>query len=343
METLFRTALPLKEPPQRPFKSKAAHQTVAPSQLFCFGLGYVGQGLAHFLRNQGWKVSGTCRRKEQADWLRRFDINAVILDESNLQDRKSANVHPELVDALAVAPYVLNTIPPLRTDSHSVDMVLEMLGDDAVELLRHVEWIGNLSVFGDWNGDWVNEKSETKTQSSRGKLRLKAESEWMSLFDAGLPVHTFRLGGVYGPGRSLLDHLDSGNVSRRRKQRFTNRCHVYDICQVLYQSMLSPRPGEVYCVADDCPMSRADASQSAEEMLQCIGKDLIVDPTKFVFKSKPRQKKGAENLREDKPESKRACNEKIKTDLGVSLEFPNVRDGLHAICTGDTRPFVSLD
>lgn len=90
-------------------------------------------------------------------------------------------------------------------------------------------------------------RSETRTTSERGRLRRTAERAWQSLYsELGLPVHTFRLGGlphldptklfcvagIYGPGRSLLNGVPSRNALRRVTAQYTNRCHVYDVCQV---------------------------------------------------------------------------------------------------------------
>lgn len=84
-------------------------------------------------------------------------------------------------------------------------------------------------------------------------------------------MHIFRLGGIYGPGRSALDSAakeEAGAAQARRgQQRYTNRCHVYDICQVLLASMQQPRPGAVYNVVDDDPAGRAEVMAYAQELL----------------------------------------------------------------------------
>ena len=54
-------------------------------------------------------------------------------------------------------------------------------------------------MYGDYQGDWVDEGSELRAAGGKGWARVVAEHEWLSLQDAfGLPVHIFRCGGIYG-------------------------------------------------------------------------------------------------------------------------------------------------
>ncbi|GIL93212.1 hypothetical protein Vretimale_8166 [Volvox reticuliferus] len=89
----------------------------------------------------------------------------------------------------------------------------------------------------------------------------------------GLPTHIFRLGGIYGPGRSVLDAVQremselSTSQQRRGRQRYTARCHVHDICAVLATSILKPRPGGVYNVVDDDSAPRTEVMSYARSLL----------------------------------------------------------------------------
>jgi nucleoside-diphosphate-sugar epimerase len=63
-------------------------------------------------------------------------------------------------------------------------------------------------VYGDWAGDWVDESSDTRTATARGLVRLEAEGAWRELAQQlQLPLTIFRLGGIYGPRRSVLNNL----------------------------------------------------------------------------------------------------------------------------------------
>ncbi|CAD7700143.1 unnamed protein product [Ostreobium quekettii] len=158
--------------------------------------------------------------------------------------------------------------------------------------------------------------------------------------------------GIYGPGRSVLSAAQTKALSpgqrRRRMQKYTNRCHVYDVCQVLLSSMSgNGSPGGVYNIVDDDPAPRADVekyaailmSQKVNHPSQHATHNLLIPPTRrWGVAASP-------NSREQKEaglEEKRVKNWKLKSELGVRLEYPTYREGLEAIWRGTTRPFDAV-
>src|SRR5690606_30139933 len=111
-------------------------------------------------------------------------------------------------------------------------------------------YLSTTGVYGDRQGGAVYETDEIRPTSQRGARRMKAEEHWMSLFiSAGLPVHIFRLAGIYGPGRSALDSVRAGVARRIYKERHAfGRIHVEDIVNVLLASIARPQAGQVYNV-----------------------------------------------------------------------------------------------
>src|SRR5213076_513118 len=112
-------------------------------------------------------------------------------------------------------------------------------------------WLGDLSttgVYGDRDGGWVDETSELHPTGARGRRRVAAETAWLDLWcDRGVPVHIFRLAGIYGPGRSPFDALRAGTAKRIEKPgQVFSRIHVEDLAHVLASSIKRPRPGAVY-------------------------------------------------------------------------------------------------
>ena len=133
-------------------------------------------------------------------------------------------------------------------------------------------WVGYLSttgVYGDTGGARVNESSPVNPTSARGRRRVMAENRWLDLFwKQRLPVHVFRLAGIYGPGRSMLDQVRAGRARRiDRPGHLFSRIHVDDIAAVLRTSMARPRPGAVYNVCDDVPAAPGDVVAYACELL----------------------------------------------------------------------------
>src|SRR3546814_8818136 len=127
------------------------------------------------------------------------------------------------------------------------DAVLRLHGADLAKL-PHLKWLGYLSttgVYGDSGGDWVDETTPLRPTQARSIRRAAAEAAWLKLHeDHGLPVHVFRLAGIYGPGRNQLEGVKRGTAhcSVKTGPVFCS-IHVDDIVQVLPASMARPAPG----------------------------------------------------------------------------------------------------
>jgi nucleoside-diphosphate-sugar epimerase len=278
--------------------------------LFCFGLGYSALALARALIAQGWTVGGTCRSEASQRDLRASGIDAVMFDRAR-----------PLVDAhslLASADHILSSVPP----DDAGDPVFAAHRDE-LSSLRHVRWIGYLSttgVYGDRDGDWVDEASELGPTEARSKRRVAAEADWLSLErDQALPVHVFRLAGIYGPGRNALETVRAGKAQRIQKPgQVFSRIHVDDIARVLMASMATPKPGAVYNVCDDCPAPPDDVIAFACELLG------VEAPPPVSFE----RAELSPMARSFYSDNKRVRNERIKRELGVSLAFPDYKVGL---------------
>jgi nucleoside-diphosphate-sugar epimerase len=135
-------------------------------------------------------------------------------------------------------------------------------------------------------------------------------------------VHLFRLAGIYGPGRSVLDRLRAGRVQRVIKPgQVFSRIHVADIAQVLAASLARPNPGRAYNVADDMP------APPDEVIVYACGLLGIAVPPPVPFAEAELSPMAASFW----AESKRIANRRIKAELAVSLAYPDYRAGLAAI------------
>jgi nucleoside-diphosphate-sugar epimerase len=279
-------------------------------RLFCFGLGYTALVLARRLQARGWRVAGTCGGADKAAALQAAGIEAHLFDNG----RKLADAD----GALAGTTHLLSSVPPDERDP-----VLAAHGADIARLAP--EWIGYLSttgVYGDRAGGWVDEGSELKPVGERGRRRVAAETEWLAL---GLPVHLFRLAGIYGPGRNALDQARAGAARRIVKPgQVFSRIHVEDIATVIEASMARPNPGAAYNVCDDDPAPPQDVVAEACRLLG------IAPPPEIAFEQAELSPMG----RSFYEESKRVANRRIKQELGVRLRYPTYREGLAALLRG---------
>ncbi len=287
--------------------------SVTGRKLFCFGYGYSCDYLGYALqRAGGWEVAGTTRDTEKRALMRERGIKSFLFDyEKPLNDPKL------FLDGVT---HLLISTPPNDTGDPAF-----VMHEDDIAQLQSLEWIGYLSstaVYGDHGGGWVDESTELQPSSKRGSRRAKAEGQWMSLYKAcGLPVHIFRLAGIYGPGRSALDSVRAGVARRIDKPGHAfSRIHVDDIVQVLMASMLNHAPGSIYNLADDNAAPSHEVIKYACEMLGLNVPPLIPFAEADM----------APIARSFYSDNKRIHNDKIKQELGVTLRYPDYRSGLQA-------------
>lgn len=296
-------------------KEIATAMASEPSRLFCFGVGYSAGVLARRLIAAGWSVAGTCQSAERRDELIAQGIDA------HLFDRGRPLADP--AGALAGVTHLLSSVPP---DAEG-DPVLDGHGP-ALAALGGLRWAGYLSttgVYGDTGGAPVAETAPLAPTSARSRRRVAAETAWRALGrDHGIAVHVFRLAGIYGPGRSVLDKVRDGSVQRIDKPGHAfGRIHVDDIAAVLSASMAKPDPGAVYNVCDDEPAPPAEVAAFACDLLG------VVPPPVVPFTAAaPTMSPMALSFWHD---NRRIDNGRIRRDLGVRLIYPTYREGLRAV------------
>lgn len=293
--------------------------------LFCFGLGYSALILAKQLLLEGWRVSGTCRTSDKCERLRAMGITAYIFDNDlPLQE----------VWDLGGVTHILHSVPPVREEGKREEWISDSLLNPLIpfsldpvfnhhltdlQSLPNLEWFGYLSttgVYGDHQGEWVSEETLITPPPGRNARRADAEKAWLG---CGLPVHIFRLSGIYGKGRSVIDELKAGKAHRVHKEgQVFSRIHVEDIAGILQASINKPNPWRVYNCADDEPAPQAQVVEYAANLLG------ITPPPLVEFE----RAELSEMAKSFWASNRRVSNERIKQELGVQLKYPTYREGL---------------
>jgi nucleoside-diphosphate-sugar epimerase len=282
--------------------------------LLCFGFGYTAQALARAL-GPDWSITGTSRGGEAPAASVSANVRWLRFDRD----------HPLEPAAFAGVTHVLLSVPPDEAGDSVFDRHREHIA-----AIPGLTWLGYLSttgVYGNRDGGWVDESSELQPSGARGRRRVAAEAAWLDLWRGrNVPVHVFRLAGIYGPGRSPFDALRAGAAKRIDKPgQVFSRIHVDDIAQVLTASIARPRPGAVYNVCDDEPAASADVIAHAAELLG------VPVPPLVPFEAAELSPM-ARSFYDD---NKRVSNALIKRELGISLRYPNYRAGLAAILAAE--------
>jgi nucleoside-diphosphate-sugar epimerase len=278
--------------------------------LLCLGCGYTARALAPTLLARGWRVIGTAR--EAADVP---GVEMIIWPGQDIP--------------LTGVTHILSSIGP----NAKGDPVLAHLRDEIATVAPDLAWVGYLSttaVYGDRRGDWVDETTPIAPTSERGTWRAEAEAQWQRVPD--LPLHLFRLAGIYGPGRGPFAKLMAGKARRIVKPgQVFSRIHVDDIAQSLLASIDAPNPGAIYNLCDDDPAPPQDVLGYAAELLG------LPVPAEVPF-----DEAGMTPMaRSFYGENKRVRNQRIKDELGVQLLYPSYREGLCAVLAAeDMERFV---
>nr|WP_027133996.1 SDR family oxidoreductase [Geminicoccus roseus] len=283
-------------------------------RLFCFGLGFTARVLADRLAGQGWQIAGTTRDPAKAESLRRHGFDMHLFGRDHPLDDPQR--------ALAGTTHVLHSIIPDLEGDPVADRHLEDLR--ALGGLEWLGWLGTTAVYGDRQGEWVDEDAVLTPGADRAQRRLAAERTWLA---SGLPAHLFRLAGIYGPGRNQVRDVLDGHARRIVKPgQVFSRIHVEDIATVLEASIARPRPGAVYNVCDDEPAPPQDVVAFAAELLG-------VEPPPALDYATATLSPMARSFYAD---NRRVRNDRIKAELGVRLAFPSYREGLRALLPVET-------
>ena len=278
--------------------------------LLSFGHGYSARALAKRLVPQGWTITGTTRDTDKFETMRASGVTPIL---------------PQDLPIWAGLDTVSHLLVSAAPDQDG-DPFLSRFADLLPRLAPKLTWVGYLSttgVYGDHNGDWVDETTPLNPATRRGQYRVEAESAWQEACrELGLPLSIFRLAGIYGPGRGPFAKVRNGTARRIIKEgQVFSRIHVEDIAQTVEASMNRPDSSGIFNVCDDDPAPPQDVIGHAAELLGLPLPEAVpfdeADMTPMA--------------RSFYAESKKVRNDKMKEVLGVQLIYPDYRRGLRAL------------
>jgi len=283
-------------------------------KILILGCGYVGQRLAVACIADGLQVVATTRSKTRAAELEQQGIQAVVaLSPTDLPATLLASI-----DA------VLDSIPLTRNSEGMHASQPRWLPDMAAKL-KNIRWAGYLSstsVYGDADGAWVDESFSCHPSSARGRERLRAEKAWLN---SGLPAEVFRLAGIYGPERNIIERLHGGGYKAVAWQprHFSSRIHVDDIVAALLAAIRKPRVGRIVNLADDMPLPHVEYVTQVARIIDAPP-PVILSPAE----GKMQLSKTALDFFKD---NKRVSNRLLHEELLAELHYPDFLKGVAAI------------
>ena len=281
--------------------------------IICFGFGQVAKNFIKKLKDQGatFKLTATSREESKTEEFENITYESFQFTKEGFDKN--------FLKRFEEADHILLSIAPI----HGVDIVIKNFKDNfKSNKLKWITYLSATSVYGNHNGEWVDENSETKPTSPNGVERLKVEKEWMQLaskFD--LPFQIFRLSGIYSNQFNILKRLKSGEAKIiNKKNHFFSRIHVEDIANILFSSLNNFKKKEIYNISDNLPAS-------AEEVAMYGVKLLGIDKPKTIEINEIE----SEMLKNFYKDSKKVDNKKMKEFFNHKLKYPTYVEGLNYI------------
>ncbi len=261
-------------------------------RLFIFGLGYTAKRIATAMEPRGWSINATG-------------------SDGDIDFGDSQAVHR----ALGAASHILSSVPPDRKAGS--DPVLHAYGK-ALEG-RALYYLSSTGVYGDRQGAWVDETTPTIAEAGSGRRNARAEADaaWLAL-----GARSFRLPGIYGPGRSALDRVREGKARRiDLPGQVFSRVHVDDIVSGVVAAIEQNAPAGAYNLGDDLPASGNAVTEHACALLG-------IEPPKLESLEEANL---SEMARGFYAENRRIANGKAKRVLGWRPQYPTYVEGLSAL------------
>ena len=284
------------------------------NRVLIYGYGYVARFLSEKIIANGNTVLATTR-----------DPNKI-----NVQIDKLTLIHPDKVNSKLLdygdeITHLIISVPP----NESGDIFLKKYKDSLLNM-SSLKWIGYLSatnVYGDHNGEYVSEFSSLKGTTSKGINRIKAEGQWTEHSKKNdLPLHIFRIAGIYGPERNIFERIKLNKFNHIIKNnQYFSRIYISDLVNILFASMNKPNPINIYNIADDMPSSMCDVVKYICQKTSCT----IPEKISFEDLDKKQQQDSFYS------ENKRINNRLLKEDLGIILKYPSYREGYEEIIKDD--------
>ncbi|MGB5676553.1 MAG: SDR family oxidoreductase [Gammaproteobacteria bacterium] len=280
------------------------------ASILIAGCGMTGAEVARSLVDSGHHVYGLKRHPPTDE----RDINYIKADLTSSADLEAIHVKIDLV------VYILS--PDDRSEQSYRDVfergvhnVLQVFTQQSAAT-RFI-FISSTSVYGQMNGEWVDENSITEPKSVTAKIILNAERAFLANSRRNCVI---RFSGIYGRGKSyLLDAVANSREVQYEPPCYTNRIHWQDCVRVILfiaGKMIDHENLEsVYLASDNDPAPKW-------EVFNYLANRLDLEPPQKAV------------LPQDTAQNKRCSNRRLK-QLGFRFKYSSYRDGYRHIGPAD--------
>lgn len=267
------------------------------------GCGYVGKAIAHYWRyNLGLVVTATTTTPERVTALEAIAQNVAVVKGDDPASLLSV-LHGQETVLLSVGAKNANVYQEtyLQTAKTLVSVLKQ------VPEVRQLIYTGTYTVYGDRNGEWVDESSPVALANPNSEILAQTEQVLLSASSDNLKVCILRLGGIYGIGRELVKIFGrvAGTVRPGDGSNITNWIHLDDIVGAIELARSQQLQG-IYNLVDDGHLTQRELIEGVCEQHQLP--NVVWDAS----------------VKSDRPYNARVSNQKIK-DAGYQLIHPQIR------------------
>ena len=194
-------------------------------------------------------------------------------------------------------------------------------------LPRRIIYISTTGVYGNCNGEWINETRPVKPESARARRRVDAErrlQKWGRLHRVSITI--LRAPGIYAEDRLPLNRLQRQTpVLRSADDVFTNHIHAADLASAVITAMRQqwPKQYRVFNVADDSQLRMGDYFDQVADAfgvkrpprISRLHADSVISLSRLSFMR----------------ESRRIDNARVKRELKLTLKYPTLASVLSGL------------
>jgi nucleoside-diphosphate-sugar epimerase len=287
------------------------------NKLWIIGCGDIGRRVVGLYKNQKNKstenIHALISSETSKECCEALGVNAIIL---NLDNKSTlVNLGMQMQNS-----QVFYFVPPPRTGVEDTRL-RNFLSSLSVQPKRIV-LISTTGVYGDSNGEWIDENYPIKPQAERAYRRLSAEQilkDWAQTHQREYII--LRVAGVYAQDRLPLKRLKKElPVVKQDEAGWINRIHADDLAMVCKQAMESTHNGEIYNVTDGHPSTMTEYFNWVADYA-----NLPRPPQISMQQAEATLSTGMVSYLK---ESRRISNQKMLDELGVQLAYPSLLEGL---------------
>jgi nucleoside-diphosphate-sugar epimerase len=271
------------------------------------GCGYLGRRVAALWCAQNHRVFATTRSTARAD------------------GGGALGLKPNLCDVLD--PASLRSLPRVQSIAYCIGLdrstgvsmyslyvgglanLLAALPQPAPRFL----YVSSTSVYGQSDGEKVDESATTAPQEESGKVVLEAERLLRARLSSAVIL---RFAGIYGPGRLMRGKaIKAGESIIGDAEQWLNLIHVEDGAAVVVAADERAAPGSIYNVSDGFPVPRRVFYTKLAGVLRSPQPRFIPLPPGAVV---PPHERGHRQI----------VSRRMLEQLGVTLRYPDYEAGL---------------